>query len=118
MQNYTINVTNSLESCLFKNCTDGHTGTILITTKNNKSCQITLSKGEVIAASMSLFKGFDVTKVLLSTGIDRVKFNKNMTFPHADAALISSSDLFLSKLGFDVDSHQLGDTQGFQAVSA
>ena len=98
MQNPSTCTDNSFENCLFKHCNDLQTGTVLIATNNNKSCQITLDKGEIIAVSMGRLKGQAVAQELLTDGIRRSSFTQNMKFPHSVEAQLESSNQFLNVL--------------------
>ena len=98
MQNQFKKSDDSFENNLFKYCKEKQTGTILIATNNNKSCQITLEKGKITAVSMGRIKGDDVARVLYNDGIRSASFTKNMSFPHSIEATIHSSRKFLDKL--------------------
>ena len=98
MQNQAKCTDNSLENCLFKYCDEFETGTVLIATNNNKSCQITIEKGQIIAASMGRSKGLEVARILLDDGVRRASFTANMQFPHSVESHIRSSDQFLNIL--------------------
>lgn len=88
----------SFESCIYKYCGSDQTGTILIATHNNKSCQISIENGDVIAASLGRSKGYQVAKELLNDGIRSASFIDDLKFPHTGVAEIHSSQLFLEKL--------------------
>lgn len=98
MTNEIQNYDDSFETNIFKHINEGQTGTILIATKNNKSCQVTIKEGEIVAVSMGRFKGYEAATELSKGGIKRAAFNKNMTFPHTAAALIKSTETFTNKL--------------------
>ena len=98
MQNQFKKYDDSFEKNLFKHCKEKQTGTILIATNNNKSCQITLEKGKIIAVSMGRIKGDDVARVLYKDGIKSASFSKSMSFPHSIEATINSSRKFLDNL--------------------
>ena len=94
-----MNYDDSFETNLFNIVNEKKTGTILIATKNNKSCQITLEFGEIVAVTMGRIKGYDAAPMLLkSGGIKRASFNVNMVFPHTKDAFISSSEKFIDLL--------------------
>lgn len=98
MQKRSTILDDSFESCIFNFCHSNQTGTILIATNNNRSCQISLDKGKVTAASMGRSKGYNVANELRNDGIRRASFTPNMIFPHTDDALIHSSQMFIQKL--------------------
>lgn len=98
MQSEIKNYDDSFETCLFQHCKEGETGTVLIATNNNRSCQISIDKGEVVAVSMGKLKGYEVTTSLLKDGIKRASFTQNMNFPHSKEAFINSGETFLNRL--------------------
>ncbi len=98
MQKQSTSYDDSFENCIYTFCNSGQTGTILIATNNNRSCQITLDKGKVTDASMGRSKGYNVAYELRNDGIKRASFTPNMAFPHTSEATIKSSQMFLEKL--------------------
>lgn len=104
-----MNYDDSFETNIFKHIKDGQTGTILIATKNNKSCQVTLENGEIIAVSMGRVKGYEAANELATSGIKRAAFTRNMSFPHTKDAFISSTDKFVDKLIFVVELSSISD---------
>jgi len=91
----------TLETCLFKHCREGRTGTVSIATNNNKSCQIVITKGEIIAVTLARFQGYDAIEELLKVGFKRASFNQDLQLPFKEAARIDSSHQLLKTLGFD-----------------
>lgn len=98
-----MNYDDSFEANIFKHIKDGQTGTILIATKNNKSCQVTLENGEIIAVSMGRIKGYEAATELAKSGIKRASFTRNMSFPHTKDAFITSTEKFIDKLTFVIE---------------
>ena len=98
MQRKLTDYDDSFESCVYKHCEDNQTGTILIATNNNRSCQISISEGVVVSASMGRSKGYNVAYDLRKDGIRRSSFTQDMKFPHTTEAHIKSSQMFLEKL--------------------
>ena len=96
--------TETLNSNLFKHCAEGKTGTISIATNNNKSCQIVLKNGEILAVTMSRLKGLEAVKELLKVGIKRAALNQNLDLPFSEEARIESSDKLLRSLGYNQSS--------------
>lgn len=88
----------SFQNCIYNYCENNETGTILIATNNNRSCQISIENGEVIAASLSRFKGYQVANELRKVGIRKASFTQGVKFPHIGEAKITSSKMFLEKL--------------------
>jgi len=102
-----MNYDDSFATNVFKHIYEERTGTILIATKNNKSCQITLEKGEIIAVTMGKYKGYEVAIQLSNSGIKSAAFNNKLKFPHTKAAFISSTEKFTRKLKTDTNSSVL-----------
>jgi len=98
MQSQANKYDDSFQSFIYRHCKNEDTGTILLSTNDNKSCQISMENGDIVAASMARSKGYNVTTELLKTGIRRCSFNKNMDFPHSKDAEIDSSIIFLGRL--------------------
>ena len=91
----------TLETCLFKQCEEGRTGTVSIATNNNKSCQIVITNGEIIAVTLARLKGYDAINELLKVGFKRASFNQDLQLPFKEDARIDSSHKLLIKLGYD-----------------
>ena len=98
MQSEIKNIDENFETHLFKHCKEGQTGTILIATNNNKSCQISLENGEIVAVTMGRVKGYEAASELAKGGIKKASFTQNMKFPHTKQAFIGSSEKFINKL--------------------
>lgn len=93
-----MNYDDSFEKNLFKYIKEEKTGTILIATKNNKSCQVTIEIGEIVAVTMGRVKGYAAAPELSKGGIKKASFNRNMAFPHTKEAFISSTEKFTNLL--------------------
>lgn len=89
-----------LQDSLFKHCSEGDTGTIFISTLNNKSCQIVLANGEIKTASLARFKGIEAILEMKEVGIKAATYTDRMQFKHSDDAIIDSSDVVLNMLGY------------------
>ena len=89
-----------LEIDLFKNCEEGKSGVVFISTNKNQACRIIIVDGSIIAVNMGLFKGFDALKELEKVGIKKVSFKSGMELPYKDEEKIESSDSALSFLGY------------------
>ncbi|MEB8434025.1 hypothetical protein OO007_17430 [Cocleimonas sp. KMM 6892] len=103
MQTHQIIDSNHLETCLFKFCRSGSTGTVFITTDKNQSCQIILEDGEVKAAALGQKRGFEAILELKETRVKRYSFIQNMKFPLSIYANIICSDTVLEILGYNVN---------------
>ena len=90
---------------IFSHCMDNNTGTFFIATKNNRSCQISIHRGEVTAASMGRLKGDTVAVEVFNETIKFGSFKENMIFPHVKEARVLSTAKFLKKLGFQPEIH-------------
>jgi len=88
----------SFQSCIYNYCENKQTGTILIATNNNRSCQISIENGEVVAASSGRAKGYQVARDLLNDGVRSASFTEGVKFPHIGEAKVTSSKMFLEKL--------------------
>ena len=91
---------NLLEINLFKNCEEGKSGMVFISTNNNQACRILIVNGAIVAANMGIFKGLDALKELEKTGIKNVSYKDRMELPYKDEEKIESSDSALQFLGY------------------
>lgn len=89
-----------LESNLFRKCDSGKSGTVFIVTNNNKSCQIVLSDGKIVAFSLGVLKGSKAAVELSKVGFKRASFTENMQFPLCPEAEVDSSEVILELLGY------------------
>ncbi len=91
----------TLETSLFKYCLEGKTGTLSIATNDNKSCQIIINNGEIIAVTLARLKGIDAINKLIEVGFSRATFNQDLQLPFKEEARIESSHKLLVSLGYD-----------------
>lgn len=95
--------TNQLEiltNNLFKQCEDGKTGTVYISTKNNKSCHIAITDGQIVASKMGRTKGLQAISEMNRTGIKGASFSEGMQLNYTEESSIESSDTVLKVLGY------------------
>ncbi len=104
-----INYTNIaiLKANLFSQCTAKKTGTTILSTTNNKSCQIVIVNGIVSKISFGREKGESALHALLASGLKAGSFMENATLPMGENAIIQSSSSFLIALGFKENAPQL-----------
>lgn len=88
------------ENNLFIHCAKEKSGTLSIATNNNKSCQIIINKGEIIAVTMSRLMGIEAIRELLEIGFTRASFNQDLELPFKEEARITSSMNLLESLGY------------------
>ena len=85
------NSAETLEKILFSYCSQDKTGTILIATTNNKSCQIVLDNGTIEAMTMGRTKGQEVAIELRNAGYKSSSFIEGQKLPFKEEARIDSS---------------------------
>ncbi|WP_299880238.1 hypothetical protein [uncultured Cocleimonas sp.] len=110
MQTHHIIDSHHLETCLFKFCRSGSTGTVFISTDKNQSCQIILEDGEIMAAALGQKRGFEAVLELKETRVKRFSFIQNMKFPLSIYADIICSNTVLDILGYcenDISNSQI-----------
>ena len=90
----------TIRNTLFKHCTEGDTGIVFLTTKNNKACRIFLTEGEVQAMTLGKFKGFEAATELEKVGLKGSSFSDKFNLPYAKSAIINSSEKFLKQFGY------------------
>lgn len=81
-------------------CENGDTGTLFISTKNNKASQIVIKNGEIIAATMGRIKGFKAIVEVEKVGIKGASFTEKTQMPFSAEAYIECSDTVLKKCGY------------------
>ena len=108
---------NLLEMNLFKNCEEGKSGVVFISTNKNQACRILILDGSIVAVNMGLFKGFDALKELKNVGIKQVSYKDGMTLPYKDEEKIASSDSALTFLGYSGSSVESQQVAGEPAIS-
>ncbi len=90
----------TLQSCLFKNCYSRKTGTVFITTADNRSCQIVLTNGVITALYLRKILGIKAVLELAKVGFKNCSFTENLQYPLTEDAKIDSSDDVLKFLGY------------------
>lgn len=90
----------TIRSSLFKHCTEGDSGIVFLTTKNNKACKIFLTEGEVQAVTLGKFTGVDAVLELEKVGLKGASFSDKFNLPYAKSAIINSSENLLKRLGY------------------
>jgi len=94
------NQINILTNNLFKPCAEGKTGTIYISTNNNKSCHIAITEGQIIASKMGRKKGLDAISEMNKIGVKGASFSEGMQLNYTNDSKIESSDTVLKVLGY------------------
>lgn len=90
-----------LKEFLFDRCDKRESGTVFITTKHNKSCQVSITRGQITAFSLGSRKGVDAVKELSSSGCLKASFDSRLkNMPLGENAKIESSDAALLCLGY------------------
>ena len=90
-----------LQEFLFNHCDKRDSGTVFITTKHNKSCQVSIARGQITAFSLGAKKGIDAVKELSSCGCLKAYFDPRLKdMPLGEKAKIESSDAVLLRLGY------------------
>jgi len=90
----------SFGDAVLKHCQKGKTGTILISTKNNKACQVVVNDGQISAVVMGRIKGLEAVLEAKKVGVKAESFNERQ-LPYTDDAKISSSDEIMKLIGGD-----------------
>jgi len=88
-----------IELCLFGPCSEKLTGTSIITSNRRRSCQITITDGVILAASMGRAKGSDAISELRKEGVKAGAFKEGLKLPFKDENIIPSSGETLLFLG-------------------
>jgi len=88
----------SFGNAILKHSQEGKTGTVLISTKNNKACQVILNNGEISAVIMGRLKGLEAVLEAKKVGVKAESFNERQ-LPFTDDAKINSSDDIIKLIG-------------------
>lgn len=110
----------TLESCLFKYCRAGATGTVFITSVSNKACQIVIIEGEITALAFTNKSGMDALEDLKYAEIMNNLYIEDMQFPMTKCASIKSADEVLEYLGYDEQNEfqRAQETEAYEGILA
>ncbi|MCA1778260.1 MAG: hypothetical protein LC637_02405 [Xanthomonadaceae bacterium] len=81
-------------------CRDEKTGTLFLSTRQNKACNIVFEAGRIIAMSYGPVKGAAVAEILNDLIIERGRFEENINLPLGSRAGIGPDTDIFGKLGF------------------
>ena len=92
----------SFTNSVLIHCAERKTGTVFISTHNNKSSQILIKDGEIVAAKTGRLQGNKAIFELESLGIKAVSFNEGMQLKYTEDAMIKSSDAVFNHFNFEM----------------
>lgn len=81
--------------CLFKHCDEAKSGAVLITTNDNKPCQIMINDGVIVACTLEQINGTEAAVELKKRGVKVGSFKENLKLPYRIEAFIDSSERVL-----------------------
>jgi len=90
---------NFFEACIFKQCSEKKSGTSYITTNKNRSCQVIIIDGLILAVTIGKQMGFSAVIKLRAEGIKAFSFKEHFQAPYKDEAIIESTREVLEFLG-------------------
>lgn len=88
----------SFGNAVLKYCKEGKTGTILLSTNNNKACQVILTRGHIVAVTMGRIKGLEAVLAAKKIGVKAESFNERQ-LRYTDESKINSSDEIMKLIG-------------------
>ncbi|MCB2427842.1 DUF4388 domain-containing protein [Methylophaga pinxianii] len=76
-------------------CNEQKSGTLFLTTKDNKACHIIFEQGQIAAMAFGSIKGIAVAKILPRLFIERTSFNSTLRMPlNQRASIEEQADVF------------------------
>ena len=91
-----------LQPELFSLCDDGETGTLYITTTENRGCYVVIKDGQVISLSFGREGGDSFMRGFVQMNVKNFSFKQGLILPMSGKASISSSQDFLDILGYQM----------------
>ena len=85
----------SFANAVVEYCKEGMNGTAFISTLNNKSCQVVIKEGIIIAVIMGRIKGEAAIAEVEKVGIKGASFNERLHLPYSEDAVIKSNAAIL-----------------------
>jgi len=81
-------------------CNEQQSGTLFLTTADNKACHIIFEQGRIEAMAFGSVKGIAVAKLLPRLLIERTNFNSTLRMPLSERANIEDQADIFAALGF------------------
>lgn len=89
-----------LLSDLFLHCKKKETGTLFITSSENRSCQVVLKAGEILSMCFGTMMGNEVANSIHKMRVERFSFKKGLVLPMPDQAIVTLSSKILQAFGY------------------
>lgn len=87
-------------------CAEQKTGTLFLTTRENKACHIVFEEGRIVAMAYGTVRGADVADILPRLVIQASQFNSAITMPLSSRAKLEDDSNIFDKLGLRRSSKQ------------
>ncbi|AFJ01207.1 hypothetical protein Q7C_22 [Methylophaga frappieri] len=91
--------TTELFCIILRHCAEGDSGTLFLTTTDNKACHVVFDKGRIVAMSCGTTRGADVADMLPKLTIQACQFNSALQMPLSSRANIAAEQDIFSRLG-------------------
>ena len=98
-------------------CRDEKTGTLFLSTRQNKACNIVFEAGRIVAMSYGPVKGAAVAEILNDLIIERGRFDETIHLPLGPRAGIGPNTDIFGKLGFRRGDSPVDDAESRPASS-
>lgn len=80
-------------------CAEQKSGTLFLTTNNNKACHIVFDKGRITAMAYGSVRGYAVADLLSRLQVKATQFNSALRMPLSSRAMLNDDDSVFDKLG-------------------
>lgn len=80
-------------------CAEQKSGTLFLTTTDNKACQIVFEQGRIIAMAYGTIRGAAVADILPRLVVQASQFNSTLTMPLSSKAKLDDDNSVFVKLG-------------------
>jgi hypothetical protein len=80
-------------------CAEQKTGTLFLTTTENKACHIVFDQGRMVAMAYGSIRGVAVADILPRLPIQASQFNSALTMPLSTRAVLEDDSTVFDKLG-------------------
>lgn len=91
--------TTELLGQIIRLCAEQKTGTLFLTTTENKACHIVFDNGRIVAMAYGSIRGIAVADILPRLSIQASQFNSALSMPLSSKAALDNDNKVFDKLG-------------------
>ena len=97
-------------------CAEQKSGTLFLTTTENKACHIVFDEGRIIAMAYGTIRGVAVAEILPRLPIQASQFNSALRMPLSSKAMLNDDSSVFDKLGLRRNAMQASDQTSSQRM--